>query len=343
MPWCTRIGCDDASGVMQWVWAATALLTVAVAVAVCYRPLGDHMVRVFTSDKHWRVELWLYRLVGADPDHQQRWTAYFRDLLLFSGVGLAMLYVVQRVQAWLPYNLGLPNVSPDSAFNTAASFVANTNWQSYSPEHTMGFTVQMLGLTVQSFVSAGVGLAVAIALVRSIAARGTGVVGNFFVDVMRANLRLLLPASILATVVLVAAGAVQNLTGFTDITTVAGSSGVIPGGPVASQEAIKILGTNGGGFFNANSAHPFENPSAWANLFQTFLLIVIPFASLRAFGKMVGDLKLARSILATMIVLFTVAYAFLTLFELSGGGDATRLAGAAMEGKEQRFGIIGST
>ncbi len=328
---------------MAWLNALTALATLALAIALCYRPLGDYIAWVFTSKKDWKAERAIYRLIGVKPGHQQRWQIYLWAVLVFSAVGLVLLYLLQRLQAFLPYSLGLPAVPPDLAFNTAVSFVGNTNWQAYSPEQTMGYTVQMAGLTVQSFVSAAAGLGVAIALVRGLAGRGQGTIGNFWVDLVRGCLRLLLPLSIVATLILIAGGVVQNLDGFSQIQTVAGSTGVLPGGPVASQEAIKMLGTNGGGFFNANSAHPFENPSAWVNLFQVFMLLVIPFASVRAFGRMVDDLRLARSILAAMTVLFLAAYATLTWAELSGGGSATQLAGAAMEGKEERFGLIGST
>jgi len=328
---------------MQWLWAIAALGTMALLLGLCYRPLGDYMAWVFTAEHHWKVERAIYRLVGVNPRRDQSWQAYLRAILVFSAVGFVMLYLLQRCQAWLPFSLGHGAVPPDLAFNTAASFVGNTNWQAYSPEHTMGYTVQMAGLAVQSFVSSAVGIAVSIALVRGLAARRSTTVGNFWVDLVRANLRLLLPGSILAAIVLMAGGVVQNLTGPTDITTLSGALQSLPGGPVASQEAIKMFGTNGGGFFNANSAHPFENPAAWTNLFQIFLLLVSPFALPRTFGTMTQDRKLGRAIAATMVALFTAVYAAITYFELSGDGTAAQLAGAAMEGKEDRFGIIGST
>lgn len=323
--------------------ACAALLAVAIPIALLYRPLGDYMAWVFTSPSHSRVERGIYRLCGVDADATQTWKSYLRALLAFSLVGLVVLYALQRLQPWLPYSLGLGLVDRDLAFNTAASFVGNTNWQSYVAESTMGYTVQMAGLAVQMFVSAAVGLGVAMALTRGIASRGARGVGNFWVDVVRASLRLLLPGSIIAALVFLAGGVVQNFTGFTDVSTLAGGPQTLPGGPVASQEAIKMLGTNGGGFFNANSAHPFSNPAPWTNAFQIFLLLVIPFALPRTYGRIVGDRRHGYVLLATMATLFLFAFAFLTWAEAAGQGTAPQLAGAALEGKEQRFGVVGST
>ena len=328
---------------MGWLLAVATGATMAVLLGVLYRPLGDYMAWVFTSSKDWTIERWLFRLVGVNSKSEQSWQAYLRAVLTFSAVGLVGLYLLQRTQHLLPYSLGLPPVPEDLAFNTAASFVGNTNWQSYSPEHTIGYLVQMAGLSVQNFVSAAVGLAVAIALVRGFASRRTGTLGNFWVDLVRGTLRILLPLSVLAAVILLAGGVVQNFNGFTEVTTVTGGTQSIPGGPVASQEAIKMLGTNGGGFFNANSAHPFENPAPWTNLVQIFLLLVIPFALPRTFGRMVGDHRMGYAIVATMAVFFVAVFTLLTIFELSGNGTAPQLAGGAMEGKEQRFGVVGST
>ncbi len=329
---------------MEWILAAVALLTVIVVLGLLYRPLGDYIAWVFTSDRHWGIERVIYRLSGIDPDRQQTWRRYLAAVLLFSAVGFALLYLILRLQPVLPFSLGLPPMSPDLAFNTAISFVGNTNWQSYSPEHTLGYAAQMGGLAVQNFVSAGVSMAVAIALIRGFASRrGRSGLGNFWVDLVRANVRILLPLSIVAAVVLIAGGVIQNFAGFTDITTVAGAGQTIPGGPVASQEAIKMIGTNGGGFFNANSAHPFENPTPWTNILQTILLLLIPFAMPRTFGTMVGDQRAGYALLLTMAVLFVLVYIPLTAFEFSGVGTAPELAGGAMEGKEQRFGVIGST
>ncbi|MCR2812777.1 potassium-transporting ATPase subunit KdpA [Microbacterium sp. zg.Y1084] len=328
---------------MAWVSALLSLATVAVILGVLYRPFGDYMAWVYTSPKDTRVEAGVYRVIGIDAKAAQTWPAYLRAVLAFSAVGLLLVYGLQRLQQWLPYSLGLDAPSEHLSFNTAASFVGNTNWQSYSPELTLGYTVQALGLVVQNFVSAGVGMAVAIALVRGFAARRSGTLGNFWVDLTRGTLRILLPTAALAAVVLLIGGVVQNINGFTDVTTLTGATQSIPGGPVASQEAIKLLGTNGGGFFNANSSHPFENPNAWTNVFEVLLMLVIPFALPRTFGRMVGDNRQGYAILGVMATLYLASFALLTAFETAGNGTAPQLAGAAMEGKEQRFGIIGST
>ncbi|MFE5309433.1 potassium-transporting ATPase subunit KdpA [Isoptericola sp. NPDC056573] len=328
---------------MGWVGAVLALGTVALVLAAVHRSFGDYMATVYTTPRDWRVERGLYRVLGVDPRSGQTWQAYARGVLAFSVVGLLIVYALQRTQQWLPYSLGLPAPSPDLSFNTAASFVGNTNWQSYSPEQTLGYTVQLAGLAVQNFVSAAVGMAVAVALVRGFAHRRTGTIGNFWVDLVRGCLRILLPISVVGAVVLIVGGVVQNFAGFTDVTTVAGGAQSIPGGPVASQEAIKLLGTNGGGFFNANSAHPFENPTAWTNLVEVLLMLAIPFSLPRTFGRMVGDLRQGYAILAAMGVIFVASFAALTALESAGNGTAPQLAGGAMEGKEARFGIVGTT
>jgi K+-transporting ATPase ATPase A chain len=319
------------------------ILTVVVVLVVLHRPLGDYMARLFTTAKDARLERGFYRLVGVDSASEQTWPAYLRGVLAFSLVGVLFVYAVQRLQAFLPYSLGFPAVPEGLSFNTAASFVANTNWQSYSPDITMGYAVQVLGLVVQNFVSAAVGIAVAVALIRGLARVRSDTLGNFWVDLTRAVTRLLLPLAVLSAFVLLAGGVVQNLAGFTDVTTLTGGTATIPGGPVASQEAIKLLGTNGGGFFNANSAHPFENPTAWTNVFQVLLMLVIPFSLPRTFGRMVGSTRQGVAIVAVMTTIFAVSLSAMTWFELRGAGTATQLAGGAMEGKEARFGIWGST
>lgn len=327
---------------MEWLFAGGALLTVALLLALAHRPLGDYMAWVYSSPKDAAVERGLYRVIGVDPRRAQSWQSYLRAVLVFSAVGVALVYAIQRLQPWLPYALGLGSPSEHLSFNTAISFVTNTNWQSYSPEQTLGYTAQAGALAVQNFVSAAVGMAVAVALVRGIAARRSGTIGNFWVDLVRGTFRILAPLAVVAAFVLLAGGVIQNVAGFTEITTVGGGSQTLPGGPVASQEAIKLLGTNGGGFFNANSAHPFENPAAWTSLFEIVLMLLIPFSLPRTFGAMVGDHRQGRAILAAMAVLFVASFAALTAFELAGSGTAPSLAGAAMEGKETRFGIIGS-
>jgi K+-transporting ATPase ATPase A chain len=326
------------------IWfAVLQVATLAVALVLVYRPLGDHIARIYTGKKDLAVERGTYRLIGVDPGTTQTWQAYLRGVLLFSLVGVLVVYLLQRLQEFLPYALGLPAPSEHLAFNTAISFVTNTNWQSYSGELTLGYTVQFAALTVQNFASAAVGIAVAIALVRGFAHRRSGTIGNFWVDLIRGTYRLLLPFSIVAAVVLIAGGVIQNFSGFADASTLAGAAQSIPGGPVASQEAIKLLGTNGGGFFNTNSAHPFENPTPWTSLFQIFLMLVIPFSLPRAFGKIVGDNRQGYTIVGVMAAIFVISMVLGAWAETSSGGAATQLAGGAMEGKEARFGLFAST
>ncbi|MGY3263646.1 potassium-transporting ATPase subunit KdpA [Frigoribacterium sp. 2355] len=328
---------------MDAVFGILQILTVVVVLVVAYRPLGDHMARIFTTARDARVERGFYRLVGVDPTSEQTWPAYLRGVLTFSVVGVLLVYAIQRLQAFLPYSLGFPAVPEGLSFNTAASFVTNTNWQSYSPDVTLGYAVQLGGLAVQNFVSAAVGIAVAVALIRGLARARSGTLGNFWVDLTRSITRLLLPLAFVSAIVLVAGGVIQDFAGFTDVTTLTGGSATIPGGPAASQEAIKLLGTNGGGFFNANSSHPFENPTAWTSVFQVVLMLVIPFSLPRTFGRMVGSTKQGVAIAAVMTTIFAVSLSAMTWFELRGAGTATQLAGGAMEGKEARFGIWGST
>lgn len=318
-------------------------LTLIVALGLAYRPLGDYIARIYTGERDLAVERVTYRLIGVDARSSQTWQAYLRSVLLFSAVGVVLVYAIMRLQPLLPFALGLEAPGEALSFNTAVSFVTNTNWQSYSGETTLGYTVQFAALTVQNFVSAAVGIAIAVALVRGFAYRRSGVIGNFWVDLVRGTTRLLLPLSVAAAVVLLAGGVIQNLNGFSDATTLAGAAQSIPGGPVASQEAIKLLGTNGGGFFNVNSAHPFENPAPWTNLFEIFLMLVIPFSLPRAFGRIVGDDRQGYTILGVMAAIFAASTALLTWAELAGAGAAPQLAGGAMEGKEVRFGIFGST
>lgn len=328
---------------MAWLLFVAQLATIIIILAVIHRPLGDYLARVYTSENDTRVERGVYRFVGIDPASQQGWSAYLRSVLAFSVVGILIVYAMQRLQQFIPYALDLPAPSEHLSFNTAVSFVTNTNWQSYSPEVTLGYAVQVAGLAVQNFVSAAVGLAVAIALVRGFAHRSSGSIGNFWVDLFRGTVRILLPLSIFSAMVLLASGVIQNFTGFQQIGTLAGGTQLLPGGPVASQEAIKLLGTNGGGFFNVNSSHPYENPAAWVSMFQILLMLAIPFSLPRTFGTMVGDKRQGYAILAAMASLFLMSVTAMTAFELAGGGAATQAAGGAMEGKETRFGIVLST
>lgn len=318
-------------------------LTLIVALGLSYRPVGDYIARIYTGERDLAVERGTYRLIGVDPRSAQTWQAYLRSVLLFSFVSVVFVYAIMRLQAVLPLSLGFDAPGEALSFNTAVSFVTNTNWQSYSGEATLGYTVQFAALTVQNFVSAAVGIAVAVALVRGFAYRRSGVIGNFWVDLVRGTYRLLLPFAVIAAIVLLAGGVIQNLSGFTDATTVAGAAQSIPGGPVASQEAIKLLGTNGGGIFNTNSAHPFENPTPWTNVLEILLLLAIPFAMPRAFGKIVGDNRQGYAVLAVMATIFLVSITAVTWLESLGLGTAPQLAGGAMEGKEVRYGIFGST
>jgi potassium-transporting ATPase potassium-binding subunit len=322
---------DTAAGLLQVGFLILCL-------AAVYRPLGGYMARIYTSDKDLRIERGTYKIFGVDPKADQTWGVYARSLIAFSALSLILLYLLQRLQSHLPLSLGLPNVESGLAFNTAASFVANTNWQSYSPEVTMGHLVQFAGLAVQNFLSAAVGIAVAVALIRGFARAKTDRLGNFWVDLTRTTLRVLLPIAILGTLVLVAMGVVQNFSGGHEVTSVVGQAQTIPGGPVASQEVIKELGTNGGGFYNANSAHPFENPNGLSNLFEIFLELVIPVALTRTFGLMVKDKRQGYAILGVMGTLWAAFTFSATFFENQGAGTATQAAGAAMEGKETRFG-----
>ncbi|MWV48225.1 potassium-transporting ATPase subunit KdpA [Rathayibacter sp. VKM Ac-2803] len=327
---------------MDTFLAILQVASVALILVLLHRPLGDYMAHIYTTTRDLAVERGFYRVIGVDPRAEQSWSAYLRGVLAFSLIGVLLVYALQRAQALLPYSLGFPAIPEGLSFNTAVSFVTNTNWQSYSPDVTMGYSVQLLGLAVQNFVSAGVGIAVAIALVRGFARRNSASIGNFWVDLTRGTLRLLLPLSVISAVLLLAGGVIQNFGGFTDVTTITGGTQSIPGGPVASQEAIKMVGTNGGGFFNANSAHPFENPTAWTSALQVILMLAIPFSLPRTFGRMVGNAKQGYAIVAAMATIFVVSLTALTLLELAGSGAAPQAAGGAMEGKETRFGIAGS-
>ncbi|WP_027495131.1 potassium-transporting ATPase subunit KdpA [Rhodococcus sp. JG-3] len=323
--------------------AGLQIAVVIVVLAAAYVPLGDYMARVFGSTHDTRVESLLYRVARVNSSSEQTWVGYSTSLLGFSFAGVVFLFVLQRIQGVLPLNGGLSGVSPAMAFNTAASFVTNTNWQSYVPETTLSNLTQPLGLAVQNFVSAAVGLAVAIAVVRGFVRVSTGgELGNFWVDLTRGTLRILLPLSVLVAVIMLTQGTVMSFSsGFT--------SGGLDGqtvtnalAPVASQEAIKEIGTNGGGILAANSAHPFENPTPLTNIVQIISLLLIPVALTRTFGTMIGNRKQGLTLLAVMATLWATLLA-VTLFAESGTrGVAATAAGAMMEGKEVRFGIPAS-
>jgi K+-transporting ATPase ATPase A chain len=323
--------------------ATLQILLVVAALAVSHRPLGDYLYRALSSTRHLAVERVGYRLMRVDPDAEQRWSTYLLSLLGFSLASVLVLFGLARLQDRLPLDVGAPAMDPAGAWNAAVSFVTNTNWQWFSGEVAAGHLLQMAGFAVQNFLSAAVGIAVVAALARGFARSGTdGRVGNFWADLVRSTVRVLLPLAFVAALVLVAGGVMQNLHAHTDVTTLAGGTQTVLGGPVASQEAIKELGTNGGGFFNANSAHPLENPAPWTNVLEVTLLLLIPFAMPRMFGRMVGDRRQGWAILAAMSTLWVAAVGFLTWAELAGAGAAPLAAGGALEGKEVRFGQAAS-
>jgi K+-transporting ATPase ATPase A chain len=334
-------------------------------ILACAKPLGSFIATVIEGRRNFLtpvlgpVERLIYRICGVTESEEQHWTRYAGALLAFSAFSALLLYAIQRLQLWLPFNpqgYGAGNVSPDLDFNTSVSFVTNTNWQSYVPETTISYFVQMGGLTVHNFTSAAAGLAVAIALVRGFARQSIKTVGNFWVDMTRATLYVLLPISIIAALVLCSQGVIQNLHPYTVATTIEGAKQTIAQGPVASQEAIKMLGTNGGGFFNVNSAHPFENPTPYTNLIEMFLLFVIPAALTYTFGRMVRDTRQGWAIFAAMTILFLGGVVVAYHYEqrgtpmLANAGIAMAATdshqgaqpGGNMEGKETRFGIANS-
>ena len=320
----------------------SGLLTIGLLVlllAMSYHPLGAWMAKVFTDPRHWPLERVVYRLVRVDPDSEQGWRAYATSVLAFSAVGVVALFGLVVGQTHLPGRQGSDGMGLTTAVNTAISFVTNTNWQSYAGEVGASPVLQTVGLTVQNFVSAAVGLAVAVALVRALARRSAAAIGNFWVDLVRGIVRILVPASVAAAVLLLVGGVVQNLQGPTVIHSLSGADQVIRGGLVASQEAIKELGTNGGGYFNANSAHPFENPNPLTNVFEIFLMLVIPFALTRTYGLMVGDRRQGWALGGFAALLWAGGVAVTSWAEVSASGGLT----GSMEGKEQRFGVWGSS
>src|ERR1700688_509569 len=284
-------------------------------ILVCVKPLGAFMANVFEGRRtflhpvlRW-LEVLTYKAAGVREDVEQRWTQYTASLLAFSIFGFLLVYLIQRAQAYLPLNpqnFGTPNVTPDLAFNTALSFVTNTNWQSYSGESTLSYFVQMAALTVQNFVSGAAGVAIAIALVRGFARQQMKTIGNFWVDLTRAVLYLFLPLSLVGALFLCSQGVIQNLHPYTKVKTVEGATQTIAQGPVASQEDIKMVGTNGGGFFGANSAHPFENPTPLSNFIQMLMILVIPAGVTYTFGKMTGSQRQGWALFAAMSVMFLI-------------------------------------
>jgi potassium-transporting ATPase potassium-binding subunit len=308
------------------------------------KPLGRYMTAVFEGRVRVLapVERAIYALCGVDPDEEQHWVTYGVAMLFFSIAGFLTLYALMRLQAALPFNpQHLPAVGEHLAFNTALSFVTNTNWQSYVPETTMSYLVQMAGLTVHNFVSAATGIALAVALIRGFARRSVQTIGNFWADLTRCTLYILLPISIVVGLFFVWQGMPQNLSPYLGLTTLEGARQTVAMGPVASQEVIKMLGTNGGGFFNANSAHPFENPNAITDLVQMLLIFSLGAALTNVFGRMVKDERQGWAIFWVMAILFLAGTATVYWAE-AAGNPALHIAGANMEGKEVRFGIANS-
>jgi potassium-transporting ATPase potassium-binding subunit len=322
-------------------WLQFALLVAALA--ACYVPLGNYIAHIFTTDKDWAIERGFYKLIGIDRSADQKWSVYVRSILAFSFVSVLFLYGLQRLQHYLPYSQGFPGVTPDTAWNTADSFVTNTNWQNYAGEATMGYVAQTAGLMVQQFMSAAVGLSVAIAMIRGFTRSRTDKLGNFWVDVTRCVIRLLIPLAVVVGLMLIAGGAIENFHAYHTVTTLSGAHQTIPGGPVGSQESIKDLGNNGGGWFNTNAAHPFESANPFTNLLIIFSLLLIPFATPRAFGKMVKDNRQGYALVAVMVIIWALAVGGISLFEAhtGTGGTATVLAHHAAEGTEVRFGTPG--
>jgi len=339
-----------------------------LAVLALTKPMGAFMARVFEGERTWLhpvlrpVERLIYRLCGIKEDQEQRWTGYAASLLIFSLASLLLTYLIQRVQGLLPFNpqgfgtahaaQGATAMTPDLAFNTAVSFTTNTNWQAYTPETTMSYLTQMVALATHNFFSAAAGMAIAIALVRGFARHSSEKIGNFWVDLVRATVYVLLPLSIVIALFFVSQGVIQNFGPYTTVTTVEGGKQTIAQGPVASQEAIKMLGTNGGGFFNANSAHPFENPTPLTNFIQLISIFVIPAGLTYTFGRMVKDTRQGWALFAAMSILFlagvVVSYSaeqygnpILTALGIESHPTATQ-TGGNMEGKEVRFGIANS-
>jgi K+-transporting ATPase ATPase A chain len=338
-------------------WLQIALYCVIVLLIA--RPLGGYMTRVFNGERTFLtpvlrpLERALYGVSGVDEKEEQHWVTYGLAMLVFSLAGFVVLYGLQRLQSVLPFNpQKLDPVGTDLAFNTSISFITNTNWQSYTPESTMSYLVQMAGLTVHNFLSAATGIALAIALIRGFSRRSARTVGNFWVDMTRCTLYVLLPVAIVIGLVFVWQGVPQNLAAYTQVTTLEGARQIIAQGPVASQEVIKIFGTNGGGFFNANSAHPFENPTALTNLIQMVMIFSIGAALTNVFGRMVGSQRQGWAIFAVMGVLFLAGVTTLYAAEAPGNPAFTALhvdqqasalqPGGNMEGKEARFGIANS-
>jgi K+-transporting ATPase KdpA subunit len=319
-----------------------AVCIIAVLVAL-HVPLGDYLASVYTDSRHWRAEKVVYRLCGLDPEADQRWPHYLLSLLAFSGVGVLLLYAVLRFQPVLPLSLGHAGLPPAGAFNTAVSFTTNTSWQSYAGESAMGHFALAAGLGVEAFASAAVGMAAAVALTRGLVRHRTDRIGNFWVDLVRSISRVLLPLSLLSAVAFVALGVIQNFDGtHAALFSLAGGRQPIPGGPVGSWEPIKLMSGDGGGFFNANSAHPFENPTPVTNVLEIVLMLLVPVAFIRMYGQMVGDRRQGWTLLSVAGILFVLALGGATTAQNAHHGTVATAVGAATEGTEARFGVAES-
>jgi K+-transporting ATPase KdpA subunit len=325
-----------------WIQAS---LVIAVVVGL-HVPLGDHMARMLDTDgggRHWRAEKALYRVCGIDPDKEQTWRHYLVALLAVSFMSIAALFALFTLQGKLPWSTGHGGMPWRLALHTAVSFTSNTSWQNYAGESTTGHLAVMAGLGTQAFASAAVGICAALALVRGLVRRGTDDLGNFWVDLIRTVFRVLLPLAVVSGLLLIALGVEQNLGGAHTITTVAGGQQTLLGGPAGSWEGLKLFSGDGGGIFNANSAHPYENPSAWTNTIEIVLMLLIPTAFIRTYGRMIGSLKQSWTLLAVVGILFGLLLAAGTLAQSAHTGTVTAAVGGQSEGTETRFGIPGST
>ncbi|MEU8006140.1 potassium-transporting ATPase subunit KdpA [Catellatospora sp. NPDC049111] len=319
-----------------------ALIVLGVVVAL-HVPLGDYMARVFTSTRHSRAERLLYRVVGVDPDAEQSWKRYLGALLAFSAVSIAALFTLLKVQDLLPLARGMAALPTPLALHTAISFTTNTSWQNYAGESTTGHLVVMAGLGTQAFASAAVGMAAALALVRGLLRHRTDQLGNFWVDLVRAVFRVMLPLAVVGGIVLIALGVPQNLSGATTLGTLAGGDQTVIGGPIGSWQSIKLLSGDGGGFFNVNSAHPFENPSAWSNALQIVLMLLVPAGFIRMYGRMVGSRRQGWTLFTVVAILFGALLTAGMLAQDAHPGTVSTAIGGAVEGTETRFGVPGST
>ena len=328
---------------MHWGMAAwLQLLAVVAVLGALHVPLGNYMARVYSSERHWRVERFIYRIAGVNPDREQRWSWYLVSVLAFSVVSVLGLLALLIVQTHLPQPWGHKGMTLPLAINTAVSFATNTSWQNYAGESTLGHVGLAAGLGVQAFASAAVGMAVAVALIRGIARRETGLLGNFWVDLVRGTVRILLPLAIVFAIVLNVLGVVESLGAARSVATLAGGSQTLPVGPVASWESIKLMSGDGGGAFNANSAHPFENPTALSNVIEIVIMLLIPMSLVRTYGVMVGDRRQGWALLAVVIVLFGLGAAAVGTSEVIPHNTVAVAAGASTEGTEVRFGVPGS-